>query len=247
MSTLQNVIQFIKDLWGAIFAILIVLLGILLELPEFTLTWAFSLFLFFVIAQIATSQIQLYQFRNTQPNVVAEDVTPEKPFPIWKGGVESDKVVERYYLVVRNKKRKGINIVDTDPVHAQVSFYDMDCQVTTSHEKPFWRGSPAAHKRPSDYNVILKASGKPEKLCLIARQQGLRPLYVFSDESYNFSRGALEPFRNELELANEKYYICAQLNAGNLDMDPVWILLTNRGESEEPDFKFIDNPCISKG
>ena len=238
--------QIIKDLWGALFAILIVVLGILLEMPEFTLTLAFSLFLLFVVAQIITTQIQLYRLRNTHPNVVAEDFTLEKPFPIRSRASKTSKIVERYYLVFRNTKRKGIKVVDTDPIHAIVSFYDMDCQLKILHEKPFWRGSPAANKRPPDYKVILKASGKPEKLCLITRQKGMRPLYVFNDNSYNFSTSSFEPFQQGLELANDKHYICVQLNAGNLDIDPVWILLTNRGESEEPDFEFTDNPCKTK-
>lgn len=247
MNAWQIIKQFINDLWAALLAVLVLLVGIFLEIPEFTLNVTFILFLIFVSLQIIATQIQLSRLRKTHPNVVAEDVTMEKPFPIKEWGIDTDKIVERYYLVFRNTKPKGINIVDTDPVHAQVSFYDMDCQVKISHEKPFWRGSPAANKRPSDYKLILGASCKPEKLCLITRQQGMRPLYVFSDNSYNFSKGAFEPFRNELELTNNKYYICAQLNAGNLDIDPIWLLLTNRGENEEPTFDTIENPCKSEG
>jgi len=157
--------------------------------------------------------------------------------------IETDIIVERYYLPFRNTKLKGIRITDTDPIHAIVSFYNKDCILITSHEKPFWRGSPATHERPLEYKVILEASGKPEELCLIAKQQGMRPFYVFSDDSYTPGRKSIEPFRDDLALTNDKYYICVQLNAGNLDIDPVWILLSNTGKDTEPDFDFVDRPC----
>ena len=247
MKAWQIIKQFIKDFWLALGAVLVLLVGIFLDIPEFTPNLTFILFLLFVSIQIINTQMKLSRIRNTRPNVVpGEKVTLEKPFPLWINRSPSNIMVERYYLPFRNTKLKGIRIADTDPIHAIVSFYNMDCMLLISHEKPFWEGSPAAHERPLEYKVILEANGKPEELCLIAKQQGMRPLYVFSDDSYIPGRKSIEPFRDELELTNDKYYIRVQLNAGNLDIDPVWILLT-RGENEEPDFDFIDNPCKSKG
>lgn len=239
----------IGEFAGLIGAIIILILGILLDLPEFTLTWPFVVFLGFVFLQIVLTQLQLNHLRDTRPNVEPDEkFFLERPFFLFKGNQLSRDRAERYYLVLRNIKRRGINLVDTTEVHAIVSLYDRDCNelMNLKHENPFWFGAGTPWKRPTDFNITIKASSEPQRLCLVARGQGSDDLFVFSDNSYIPNFRSLEPFQENLKLPQNSHYISVQLLAGNMDIDPIWISLKNRGADQKPIFELIDNPCEGK-
>lgn len=187
-------------------------------------------------------------YRNTSPNVVAESVELEKPFPIFVGGVETSTIVERYYLVLRNTKAgKSHKLVDTDKVHAKVSFYDKknyNFLPQYSHELPFWLGSKPPYEidRTQGYQIVIEASGKPQGLHLVIRKQGSDDLYVFSQKSYDLSRKSLTPFQETLKLTDSKYFVCVQVFTGNFDMEPVWFLLSNHGAGKPPEFERLNKP-----
>lgn len=237
----------IGELAGIISAIIILMLGIILDLPEFTLTFPFVIFLGFIFLQIAITQVKFNRLRNTHPNVIPDDkIFLERPFNLFiRGGNPTEDVLERYYLVLRNIKHRGINLVDTSSVHAIISFYDKDCKELEglSHENPFWFDANPPWKRPTDFRIIIKASSEPQRLCLVARKQGSDELYVFSDNSYVPNVRSLEPFQETLILPHDSCYISVQLSAGNMDVAPIWISLKNQGADQKPLFELIDNPC----
>lgn len=214
----------------AAFAFVIqVLLNLSIKVPDFL---GISLIVWLAIAllvtEIFTLNDEITKMKTTKPNIVAEPVKMEKPFPI--KSIErvpfgetivrfTDTIVERYYLVLRNKQANGINLVDATQIHARILFYDNDCNFleSYSHEFPFWLNSlPPYQRNPRDPQITLEASEKPQGLHLLIRKQGTRELYIFGDHSYDLSRGSLDPFQEELKLLEDKYYICVQITATNI-------------------------------
>lgn len=213
----------------------------------FGLIFASLIFLGAILWHFMELQAKLDDIENASPNVEPAGFKLEKPFYLFRGG-KPDKVLNRYYLMFRNVKKSGRSISDTQPIHATISFYDLDCEPLTqfSHEKPFWLDSSGPPwERPTNHNIVIKASSEPEGICIVVREQGNNDLYVFSDESYITNVRSLEPFQESLKLTSKKLYICVQLNAANLDMRPVWVLLTNLGGKKDPIFELIDVPCNS--
>ena len=198
-----------------------------------------------LIIQIVVLQRELAEIKTQRPNIVVDGFKQERPFQLIRNG-QPQEVLERYYIMFRNTKLPGKSITDTKPVHAIVSFYDLDCNILKelSHEEPFWLGiSGPPWERPDDYSVIIKASSKPEGLCLLVRQQGASDLYVFCDRSYISNFRTLEPFQGSLRIPLHKFYVRVQLRSENLDMKPIWISITNRSEREQPLFEIIKPPC----
>jgi hypothetical protein len=206
-----------------------------------------NLAVFFILAIIAMviPNLKLYRTENSRPNIIPHDqpFKLEKPFHLIVNNKPTDTIIKRYYFMLCNRKGKSkYNIVDTDIVHALVDFYDdkekrLD---SISHEQPFWLGSLPPWERSSSHNTYIKASGKPEGICLVVRKSGDDKLYAFSDMSYNANFRTIAPFTKELELPKAKIIIRIQLLATNLDIDPFWILLTNHGADKEPEFSLIE-------
>jgi hypothetical protein len=193
---------------------------------------------------------EISYIKNTRPNIVAEHVELEKPFPIKINGIPTNQIVERYYLIFRNEKTKQIyRLVDTEKVHAIVDFYDKKyCQHLPqySHEDGFWLGSKPSYERSADkpqgYPIIIEASGRPQGLHLVIRLQGSNDLYVFSEKSYDLSKKSFEPFQEVLKLIDSKYFVRIQIRTGNFDMEPVWFLLSNHGAEKAPEFERLNKP-----
>ena len=101
------------------------------------------------------------------------DISPMIQGTNLRGEIREGDNVERYSLVIRNVKSDGINLVDSDPIHAKITFYDFADNEILSHEKPRWRGTkpPNQHKE----NIKVSASGKPLFLCLVMRKIGEPP------------------------------------------------------------------------
>lgn len=207
--------------------------------------FAALIFLAAVVWHFMELQAWIDDIEHATPNVQPIGFKLEKPFYLFRGGTPHE-ILERYYLMFRNIKKRGRLISDTQPIHAIISFYDLNYNelVHLTHEKPFWLDSSGPPwERPADHKIVIKASSKPEGLCLVVREQGNSDLYVFSDESYISNTRSLEPFQESLKLPLKQLYICVQLSAGNLDMKPVWIKLTDLGGKKEPSFeKLVNSP-----
>ena len=204
--------------------------------------WLAVLLLF---VQIVILHRELTEIKTKTPNIVFDGFKLERPFHLIRGGQPAE-ILERCYIMFRNTKPPGKIICDTKPVHAVVAFYNTDCDILNnlSHEEPFWLDlSGPPWERPDNHRVIIKASSKPEGLCLIVRQQGGSDLYVFCDKSYISNFRTLEPFQDSLRIPFPRFFIRTQLKSENLEMKPIWISITNRGESEQPLFEIIEPPC----
>ena len=196
-----------------------------------------------LVVQIVILQRELVEVKNQKPHVVFDSFKLERPFHLIRSG-QPKEILERYYIMFRNTKLPGKAICDTKPVHAIVSFYNTDNDILGfSHEEPFWLDlSGPPWERSDNYNVVIKASSKPEGLCLIVRQQGGSDLFVFNDKSYISNFRTLDPFQDSLRIALPRFYIRIQLESENLEMKPIWVSVTNRSEKEQPLFEVIDKP-----
>ena len=206
-----------------------------------------AIFIVGILLHILDLQSKIDTFANTRPNVVADGFYLEPPFFLFRNGVPSE-ILERYYVKFRNVKVLGMTIVDTQPVHASVRFFDTNCHLlrSLSHEEAFWAGSGPPWERSHNYSITIKASSKAEELCLFVRQQGGSDLYMFCDKSYISNVRSLEPFQGVLRIPLRKFYICVKLEAANLDMEDVWISVTNLGEQFKPSLELIENPCVKR-
>jgi hypothetical protein len=206
---------------------------------------ALWLAVFLLIIQIVILQRELLETKSQSPNIVFDGFKQERPFHLFRGR-QPKEILERYYIMFRNTRPSGEAISDTKPIHAIVSFYNTDCDIleTLSHEEPFWldRSGPPWERR-DDFSVIIKASSKPEGLCLAVRQQGRSDLFAFSDKSYISNFRTLEPFQESLRIPVHRFFIRVQLKSENVNMKPVWVSITNRGEQKQPLFKKIESPC----
>jgi hypothetical protein len=210
--------------------------------------FAISVFIGVILWHFMDMQKIISIHENTRPNVIANGIQLETPFHLFRGGKPAE-ILERYYIVFRNVKEKGITLVDTQPVHSMVFILDSDCfnEGRLHHEKGFWAGAGEPWNREQDYAVILKASSKPESLCLFVREQGKSELFVFSDDSYISNIRSLEPFQDRLRIPFQKFYMVIRLNAGNLDIDDVFVSVTNSGADQQPRIIILsENPCIGK-
>jgi hypothetical protein len=197
-----------------------------------------------LVVQIVILQRELTEIKVKKPNVVFDRFKLERPFHLIRGD-QPKEILERFYIMFRNTRPSGKTICDTKPIHAVISFYNADKEYLQylSHEEPFWldRSGPP-WERSDNFSIIIKASSKPEGLCLVARQQGGSDLFVFNDKSYISNFRSLEPFQDSLRIPLSKFYMRVQLLSENLDMKPVWVFVTNRGEREQPMFEIIDVP-----
>ncbi|HXQ33217.1 MAG TPA: hypothetical protein VN843_04270 [Anaerolineales bacterium] len=165
----------------------------------------------------------------------------EPAFPLWNQGSPSSNKVKRYHLVLRN-----IGRVDTTPVHPTISFYTMRCKELTalSHEKAFWFNDKPRIQRSGNEVHILRSSQSPEGISLIIQNEGDENLYVFSDDSY--LPGTLNIHFNEaLKIPTDKIYIHVKLTAQNLNMDPIWVKITNRRDGKPPKFEILNAHHVS--
>ena len=198
-----------------------------------------------LIIQIVILQRELIETKSQSPNIVFDGFKQERPFNLLRGG-QPKEILERYYIMFRNTRTSGKAICDTKPIHAIVSFYNTDCDIleTLSHEEPFWldRSGPP-WERSDEFSVIIKASSKPEGLCLVVRQQGKSDLFSFCDRSYISNFRTLEPFQESLRIPVHRFFVRVQLKSENVNMKPIWISITNRGEQKQPLFKKIESPC----
>lgn len=191
-----------------------------------------------LLVQIVVLQRELVEIKDLRPNVIVDGFKLERPFHLIRNG-KPEEILERYYLMFRNIKERGKPITDTKPIHAIVTYYDTECNIldNLSHEEPFWldRSGPP-WERSDDFCIVIKASSKPEGLCLVVRQEKASDLYAFCDKSYISNFRTLEPFQGSLRIPDLKVFVKVQLAAENLDMEPVWISITNRSEREQPLF-----------
>ncbi len=198
----------------------------------------------FLLAQIFILQRELIDIKSKKPNIEVDGFKLEDPFHLIRNGTPKE-ILERYYIMFRNEKPPGKPIADTKAVHAIVTFYNSDYEILDdlSHEEPFWLDvSGPPWERPDNYSVIIKASSKPEGLCLIVRQQEGSDLFVFCDKSYIPNFRTLEPFQSSLRIPMLEFFVKVELKSENLDMEPIWISITNRSESEQPLFEIIEPP-----
>jgi hypothetical protein len=213
--------------------------------PEIARIANLAVFFILVIIAMVIPNLKLYRTENSHPNIIphCQPFKLEKPFHLIVNNKPTDTLIERYYFMLFNCKGKSkYNIVDTATVHAVVDFYDdkekrLD---SISHEQPFWLGSLPPWERSPSHNTYIKASGKPEGICLVVRKSGDDKLHAFSDMSYNANFRTLAPFTKELELPKGKNFIRIQLLAANLDIEPFWIMLNNHGADKEPEFSLIE-------
>ncbi|MCD4671210.1 MAG: hypothetical protein K8R77_00975 [Anaerolineaceae bacterium] len=237
----------IKDLIPTILAIFVMIVGdVVLNVLDSNTQIKWGLVFAILVIQIFILKMELIQKDNTTPNIIFDGFKKEDPFHIYRGN-KPGETVERYYIMFRNSKVPKKTICDTEPVHAILTFYDKECDILTnlSHEYPFWldRSGPP-WDRPGDFNVIIKASSKPEGLCLVIRQQGESDLYVFCDKSYISNTRDFKPFQASLRLpSQDRCLVNVQLIAKNLEMAPIWISIKNLGKNQEPLFELIDPPC----
>jgi hypothetical protein len=204
---------------------------------------ALWLAVFLLVVQTVILQRELLEVQNQKPNVVFDSFKLERPFHLIRGG-QPKEILERYYIMFRNTKLLGKAICDTKAVHAIITFYNTDGYILDfSHEEPFWLDlSGPPWERTDNFSVIIKASSKPEGLCLIVRQQGGSDLFVFNDKSYVSNFRTLEPFQDSLRIPLSRFFIRIQLESENLDMKPLWVSVINRSEKEQPLFEVIERP-----
>lgn len=198
-----------------------------------------------LIVQIVMLQRELVELKTPHPNIEVDGFKLERPFHLLRND-QPKEILERYYIMFRNKSTAKKYITDTKPVHSIVSFYNSDCDILEglSHENPFWLDlSGVPWERPDNFDVIIKASSKPEGLSLVVRQQGGSDLYVFCDKSYIPNTRILEPFQSSLRIPMLKFFVKVELKSENIDLEPIWITITNRGEREQPLFEIIESPC----
>lgn len=236
----------IKTWIPSILAGVLIAVEVALNLPSLkNISIPVSLAFVSLIVQIVILDLELREIKLQKPNIVFDEFKLEPPFHIFRDGQPKERI-ERYYIMFRNTKLPGKPICDTKPVHAIVTFYNTNCEVinTLSHEEPFWLGiSGPPWERSNNFSIIIKASSKPEGICLIARQQGGSDLFVFCDKSYIPNFRSLEPFQDSLRIPFNKFFVRIQLKSENLDMKPIWVSITNRTEREQPLFEVIEPPC----
>ncbi len=161
-----------------------------------------------LVVQIIVLQHELVEIKSKRPNIVVDGFKLERPFHLIRGG-HPNEMLERYYILFRNIKEQGKTICDTRPIHAIVSFYNSDFELIKdlSHEDGFWLGkSGPPWERSKDHVVTIRASSKPEGLCLVVKKQGASDLFVFCDKSYNSNFKTLEPFQDYLKISHKKFY-----------------------------------------
>lgn len=218
------------------------------EYRGYAVVFGVTLCLIAILWHFMDLQTKISIIENTRPNVRAIGTELETPFHLIRGGVPSE-ILERYYVVFRNEKAKGISVVDTQPVHAIIFVLDSDCinEGRLYHEKAFWAGAGEPWNRGKDYSVTIKASGKPESLCLFVRQQGGSDLFIFNDDSYISNFRSLEPFQDRLRIPFQKFYMAIRLIAGNLEMNDIFVSVTNLGVQQPPRIIILsENPCVGK-
>ena len=260
---MKIIIEKLKIYWLPILSALVILINIFIDLPTYKLPIRVWLIILLLLIQIGILSLKLYSKGSEQTNVIPEGFEVETLY-LWDTKTEilpsisssdapSESLktikgphVERWYIKFRNKKKKGIKIVDTLPIHAIIFVFNTDCHIqnTLSHERPFWRGTkpPYIEEKP----VILRASGEPEQLCLLIRKQDESKYFIFSKNCYDHGTRSLDPFQEKHELIYDTCYISIQLTAGNLDIEPIWIKFINRGEKVPPKFDLlINNPCLN--
>lgn len=180
-----------------ILAVATIVIEIALNVFDIDIQGALWLTVMFLIIQIVILQREIIEITKKAPNIVVDGFKLERPFNLKRNGTPKE-ILERYYIMFRNEKLPGKTITDTKPVHAVVSFYNLDFEKpeNLSHEEPFWLNiSGPPWNRDDDYKVVIKASSKPEGLCLVVRQQGGSDLYSFCDKSYIANNRSLEPFQ----------------------------------------------------
>jgi hypothetical protein len=238
-------VEKLKTWIPAILAGVLLLAEMALNLFGANLHFALWLAVLAFIIQIVILQRELIVLKSPKPNIIIDSFELERPFHLIRDG-QPNEVLERFYIMFRNSKLSGKSIADTKAVHAIVSFYNSDCDIQSnlSHEEPFWRDlSGPPWERPDNFSVIISASSKRVGLCLINRRQGASDLYVFCDKSYIKNYRTLEPFQDSLRIPFRKFFVSVQLKSENLDMKPIWISITNRGEREQPSFEIVNSPC----
>jgi hypothetical protein len=232
--------------WTAILIGLVLAVEIALNFFGFNLYFAAWVAVVLLIIRIIILEHELSVRNSVQPSIIQDGFKLEPPFPIWRGNVATEDVLERYYIMFRNVKARGKKIIDTEPVHATVSYYHQNRRQlkSVSHEKPFWLGSVPPWERPLNHDVIIKASSEPEGVCIILKKSGTNELYAFSDNSYASGRRSLEPFQETLRIRLRKFYVRVELRAANIDMKPIWVLITNHGKRSKPSFELLSTPII---
>lgn len=249
----KKIVDVLKYYPPALIAGLVFALEMIINIPDLPEIWGLPIsgWIIFIllIIQIVVLQIHITAITNTHPNITPDPDGFDKlesPFPLRSSSDKSDFLIKRYHLVLRNKRIKGITTIDSDPVHAQVYFYDMECKElrALSHEKPFWfNWKPRVQRKlPDDQNIVIKASSEPVGLCLVMRKGTEKHLYVFNDDSYEPGTSNIV-FNDSQKITLECVYIRVDLFCGNYDFEPTWILLTNIGENAAPKFELIDKPC----
>ena len=229
----------------AILAGLSLVVEMALNLFGSNIHFALWLVVLLLIIQIVILQRELIETKSQSPNIVFDGFKLERPFHLFRGE-QPKEILERYYIMLRNDRPSGKAIRDTKPIHAIVSFYNTDCDIleSISHEEPFWldRSGPPWERR-DDFSIIIKASSKPEGLCLVVRQQGRSNLFAFSDRSYISNLRSLEPFQESLKIPIHRFFVRVQIKSENVNMKPLWVSITNRGEKKQPLFRKIEPPC----
>src|SRR5260370_41615938 len=119
----------IKIWLPAIAAGLLVGANMLPNVPNLPNVLGHSLYLWFtfglLILQIIILNKRLSDVENTHPYILADDygfTKMEDEFPLWAREIRTPHTVKRFFLSLRNK---GQRAVDTTPVHASISFYNM--------------------------------------------------------------------------------------------------------------------------
>jgi len=235
----------VKNWIPTILAGLTLIIEVALNIFNINIQGALWLTVALLVTQIFIFHRELVEIKNKKPNIVVDGFKQERPFHLIRNG-QPKEMLERYYVMFRNTKTPEKMITDSNPVHAIVTFYDSDCVILKdlSHEEPFWLDiSGPPWERSENYGAIIKASSKPEGLCLVVRQQGGSDLYVFCDKSYNSNFRSLEPFQGSLRVPSLKFFVKVELKSENIDMEPIWISVTNRSERDQPLFEIIESPC----
>ena len=89
-----------------------------------------------------------------------------------------DDPVERFYILFRNVKKKGIRTENAENVCAVIQYYNLK-SLLEIHDEPYWGGAYNPFDEQTWYKpIIIRSSGIPQALFLVIRKQGQTKLYA---------------------------------------------------------------------
>jgi hypothetical protein len=155
---------------------------------------------------------------------------------------------KRYYLPYKQSRSFWINLLDTDPVNAVVTYYNESGEVLPSLSKgqAFWfDDKPRARSGRQENVVVIRKSGRHEGICLVIKDLENSNLYAFNHQSYIPGTGDFN-FSKDSMIKLVTIYVKVHISDGNFERDD-WVKITHRAKQEDPLFQLVKFPLMKYG